>query len=40
MRDATAGEQVTFDTGHGSMSQGWGGALEHLEACLARAKGA
>ena len=34
----TAEEQQTFDAGHASMTQGWGGTLEQLEAYLAKAK--
>lgn len=32
--NATAEEQKTFDAGHASMTQGWGGTLEQLEAYL------
>jgi uncharacterized protein YndB with AHSA1/START domain len=32
--NATAQEQQTFDTGHASMTQGWGGTLDQLEAYL------
>jgi len=35
---ATEEEQKTFDAGHASMTQGWGGTLEQLEAYLAGAK--
>jgi uncharacterized protein YndB with AHSA1/START domain len=34
----TAEEQKTFDAGHDSMRQGWGGTLDQLGAYLARAK--
>lgn len=37
--DATAEEQNTFDTLHDSMTQGWGGTMDQLEAYLAKAKG-
>ena len=36
--NATAEEQKTFDAGHASMTQGWGGTMEQLEAYLATAK--
>lgn len=36
--DATAEEQHTFDTMHASMTQGWSGTMEQLEAYLAKAK--
>ena len=36
--NATAEEQKTFDTMHDSMTQGWGGTMEQLEAYLATAK--
>ena len=35
--NATAEEQKTFDAGHGSMTQGWSGTLEQLEAYLVTA---
>lgn len=35
--NAAAEEQKTFDAGHGSMTQGWGGTLDQLAAYLARA---
>ncbi len=35
---ASAEEQKTFDAGHDSMTQGWGGTLQQLEAYLAAAK--
>jgi uncharacterized protein YndB with AHSA1/START domain len=34
--NATAEEQKTFDAGHASMTQGWGGTMEQLEAYLAK----
>lgn len=34
--NATAEEQKTFDAGHASMTQGWSGTLEGLEAYLAK----
>ncbi|MCX7312230.1 MAG: SRPBCC domain-containing protein [Alphaproteobacteria bacterium] len=37
--NATAEETATFDGGHASMTQGWSGTLEQLEAYLAKAKG-
>ena len=33
----TAEEQQTFDAGHDSMRQGWGGSFDQLEAYLAKA---
>ena len=36
--DATSEEQNTFDTMHASMTQGWSGTMEQLEAYLAKAK--
>ena len=36
--DATPEEQNTFDTMHDSMTQGWSGTMEQLEAYLAKAK--
>jgi uncharacterized protein YndB with AHSA1/START domain len=36
--DATAEEQQTFDTMHASMTQGWSGTMEQLEAYLATTK--
>jgi uncharacterized protein YndB with AHSA1/START domain len=36
--NATAEEQKTFDDGHASMTQGWGGTLDQLEAYLAKIK--
>jgi uncharacterized protein YndB with AHSA1/START domain len=36
--NATEEERKTFDAGHASMTQGWGGTLEQLEAHLAKAK--
>ena len=36
--NATAEEQKTFDAGHASMTQGWGGTMEQLEAYLKTAK--
>ena len=36
--NATAQEQQTFDAGHASMTQGWGGTLDQLAAYLAAAK--
>ena len=36
--DATPEEQQTFDTMHDSMTQGWGGTMDQLEAYLASAK--
>jgi uncharacterized protein YndB with AHSA1/START domain len=33
---ATAEEQATFDAGHASMTGGWSGTMEQLEAYLAR----
>ena len=38
--NATAEEQKTFDAGHASMTQGWSGTLEQLEAYLAKTKAA
>ncbi len=35
--NATKEEQQTFDAGHSSMTQGWGGTLDSLAAYLARA---
>jgi uncharacterized protein YndB with AHSA1/START domain len=35
--NATETECKTFQAGHGSMQQGWGGTLEQLEAYLAKA---
>jgi uncharacterized protein YndB with AHSA1/START domain len=37
--NATPEEQNTFDTMHASMTQGWSGTMEQLEAYLAKAKG-
>jgi uncharacterized protein YndB with AHSA1/START domain len=37
--NATAEEQKTFDEGHASMTQGWNGSLEGLEAYLAKVQG-
>ena len=34
--NATAEEQKTFDAGHASMTQGWSGTMEKLEAYLAK----
>jgi uncharacterized protein YndB with AHSA1/START domain len=36
--NATEEERKTFNAGHASMTQGWGGTLEQLEAYLAKAK--
>ena len=36
--NATEEERKTFDAGHASMTQGWSGTLEQLEAYLAKAK--
>ena len=36
--NATAEEQKVFDASHDSMTQGWSGTLERLEAYLAKAK--
>ena len=36
--DATDVETATFDAGRASMTQGWTGTLDHLEACLAKEK--
>lgn len=36
--EATEEERKTFDAGHASMTQGWSGTLEQLEAYLAKAK--
>ena len=36
--NATAEERKTFDAGHDSMTQGWSGTLEQLEAYLAKAQ--
>ena len=36
--DATAEEQAVFDSGHDSMTMGWGGTLDRLDAYLAKAK--
>jgi len=36
--DPTTEEQSTFDAGHDSMRQGWGGSFEQLEAYLATAR--
>lgn len=36
--NATAEEQMTFDAGHASMTQGWGGTMKQLEAYLKTAK--
>jgi uncharacterized protein YndB with AHSA1/START domain len=38
--NATQEEQQVFDASHDSMTQGWGGTLEQLEAYLAQAKSA
>jgi uncharacterized protein YndB with AHSA1/START domain len=35
--DATEEEQKTFDAGHASMTGGWGGTMDQLEAYLAKA---
>jgi uncharacterized protein YndB with AHSA1/START domain len=35
---ASTEEQKTFDAGHDSMTQGWGGTIQQLEAYLATAK--
>jgi uncharacterized protein YndB with AHSA1/START domain len=35
---ATEDEQKTFDAAHDSMTQGWGGTMQQLEAYLATAK--
>jgi uncharacterized protein YndB with AHSA1/START domain len=37
--NATAAEQQTFDAGHASMTGGWNGSLEQLEAYLAKIQG-
>jgi uncharacterized protein YndB with AHSA1/START domain len=34
--EATAEEQAAFDAGHASMTGGWGGVFDKLEAYLAR----
>jgi len=36
--NATEEERKAFDAGHGSMTQGWSGTLEQLEAYLAKTK--
>jgi len=36
--NATEEEQKTFDAGHDSMNQGWGGTMDQLGAYLAKAK--
>ena len=36
--NATGEERKTFDAGHASMTQGWGGTMEQLAAYLAGAK--
>ncbi|MDI1343110.1 MAG: SRPBCC domain-containing protein [Pseudolabrys sp.] len=36
--EATAEEQTVFDAGHDSMTMGWSGTLERLEAYLPKAK--
>jgi uncharacterized protein YndB with AHSA1/START domain len=36
--DPTAEEQQTFDAGHASMTQGWTGTLEKLEAYLPKSQ--
>jgi uncharacterized protein YndB with AHSA1/START domain len=36
--NATAEERATFDAGHASMTGGWSGTMEQLEAYLATAK--
>ena len=36
--EATEEERKTFDAGHASMTQGWSGTLEQLEAYLAKTK--
>ena len=36
--EATAEEQAAFDAGHESMTMGWSGTMENLEAYLANAK--
>jgi uncharacterized protein YndB with AHSA1/START domain len=38
-RNATAEEQKTFDEGHASMTGGWSGTMEQLEAYLAKVQG-
>ena len=35
--DATDEEQKTFDAGHDSMRQGWGGTLDKLEGYVKKA---
>jgi uncharacterized protein YndB with AHSA1/START domain len=35
--DATEEERKTFDAGHGSMTQGWGGTLDQLAGYLSKA---
>jgi uncharacterized protein YndB with AHSA1/START domain len=34
--NATEEERKTFDAGHASMNQGWGGTIDKLEAYLAK----
>jgi uncharacterized protein YndB with AHSA1/START domain len=36
--NASAEEEKTFDSGRDSMTQGWNGTMEQLEAYLAEAK--
>jgi len=36
--EATEEERATFDAGHASMTQGWTGTMEKLEAYLAKTK--
>jgi uncharacterized protein YndB with AHSA1/START domain len=36
--NATAEEEKTFDSAHSSMTQGWNGTMEQLEAYLAKSK--
>lgn len=37
--NATEDERKTFDAGHASMNQGWGGTIDQLEAYLVTVKG-
>ena len=37
--DATEIEEATFDAGHASMTQGWGGTMDALDKYLARLQG-
>ena len=37
-QDATEEERSTFDAGHASMTQGWSGTIEQLEAYLAKSR--